>query len=179
MKRTLLISALLLTSGCTNMSNTEQGAATGGILGAVGGTIVGAALHRPVAGALVGGAVGAATGAAVGNAEDRREDRAIRQAAAAQAVAARSMLSLEDVVHMTQSHIPPETIINQIRQTGSMYNLTADQIIWLSQQGVSQSVITEMQTRQQVAPVIYTRPAPVVIYERPAPVIYGGYYRRW
>jgi hypothetical protein len=174
MKRTLICSLLLL-SGCTNMSNTEQGAATGGILGALGGGLIGAAFHRPVAGALIGGAAGATTGAVVGNAEDRRQDAAVRQAAAVQAAQARSMLTLEDVVKMAQSHIDDATIINQIRQTGSVYNLTADQIIWLSQQGVSQAVITEMQTHQQAATqVIYTRPSPVVVYERP--YVRGYYY---
>jgi hypothetical protein len=172
-------STVLLLSGCTSMSHTEQGAVTGGVVGGAAGALVGSAFHAPLAGAAVGAGVGALAGGAAGNAQDRAEDRAVRQAAATQAAAARSMLTLEEIVKMTQSHIEDAVIINQIRQTGSVYNLNGDQIIWLKQQGVSDAIITEMQTRYQA---VYTRPAPVVIYERPAPVYVGvgGYYgRRW
>jgi hypothetical protein len=177
MKRNWLVTGvLLLGCGCTSMSHTEEGAATGGIVGAAAGGLIGAAAHAPVAGALIGAGTGALIGGAAGNAEDRREDRAVRQAAAAQAAAARTALSLEDVVNLVQQHIDESIIITQIRQSSVVYRLTGDQIIWLKQQGVSDAIVRELQAHTAV----YVQPAPVVIYRDPPPVAVGvGYYRRW
>jgi hypothetical protein len=178
MKRKWIVSGLLLLGcGCSTTSHTTDGAAVGGAAGAVAGGLIGAAAHAPVAGALIGGGIGAVTGAAVGNAEDRREDRAARQAAA---VAAQRALSLEDIVGMVQNHVSDGLIINQIRQSSTLYNLTGEQIVWLKQQGVSDAVIMEMQAHSRQ--VIYTQPSTTVIYREPAPVAVGVGFcggRRW
>jgi hypothetical protein len=168
---------LLLACGCSNMNNTEAGALGGGLIGGALGTVVGAACHNPLAGAAIGGAVGAGTGALAGHSEDRREARA---AANAQAyAAAHPPLSLSDIASMSQNHISNGVIINQIRTTNSTYNLTAEQITWLKSQGVSDSVIYKMQSRQGV----YVAPAPVYVVEPPPPAVGVGvgigYGRRW
>ncbi len=60
----LAVIALLGTSGCTNMSNTQQGAVTGGAIGgAVGIAATAIAGTSVLTGALVGAAVGGAVGA--------------------------------------------------------------------------------------------------------------------
>jgi hypothetical protein len=66
MKKLLVMAALLLTvSAC---SQTEQGAAIGGL----GGAAIGAAVAGdPVEGAVIGGAVGGVAGALIGNASER------------------------------------------------------------------------------------------------------------
>ena len=68
MKKSLLALALLIPiAGC---SQTEQGAAIGGL----GGAAVGAAVAGPgdrVGGALIGGAVGSVAGALIGRANER------------------------------------------------------------------------------------------------------------
>ena len=65
MKKLIVMMALLLPLGAC--SQTEQGAAIGGL----GGAAVGAAVaNDPVEGALIGGAVGAVAGALIGNASE-------------------------------------------------------------------------------------------------------------
>ena len=176
MKKILIGGLLLLGAGCQNMNNTESGALGGGLIGGALGTIVGAACHNPLAGAAIGGATGAGIGALAGHSEDRREARAT---AAAQAyAAAHPPLSLTDVVSMVQNHVSDSLIINQIRTTNSTYSLTAEQITWLKSQGVSDWVVSEMQSRQGV----YVAPAPVYVVEPQPSVGVGvgiGYGRRW
>jgi osmotically inducible lipoprotein OsmB len=55
--------AVGLLAGCSNMSQREQRALSGGALGAAGGAVIGALTGSWVVGALVGGAGGAAVGA--------------------------------------------------------------------------------------------------------------------
>jgi hypothetical protein len=65
MKKTMLLLALLLPLGAC--SQTEKGAAVGGL----GGAAIGAAVaNDPVEGAVVGGAVGAVAGALIGRANE-------------------------------------------------------------------------------------------------------------
>lgn len=60
----LTVAALFLTTGCTNLSRTEEGALSGGAIGAgVGAAATAIAGSSIAAGMIVGGAVGAAAGA--------------------------------------------------------------------------------------------------------------------
>jgi hypothetical protein len=161
----------LLTAGCSNMDNTERGALTGGIFGTALGTIAGAAAHAPLAGAAIGAVAGTAVGAAAGHAEDKHEQRveAARQAA----------LPMEQVVAMTQQHVSDTIIINQIRTTGAVYYLDANQIAWLKAQGVSDAVVSEMQATRYYPRRCYTA-EPVYVAEPPVAVGVGvGFGRRW
>lgn len=69
----VLLAALLMTSACSNMSERQQRALSGGAIGAgvgtVGGLLVGG---NPVAGAALGGAAGAAVGAYTDVGKSRR-----------------------------------------------------------------------------------------------------------
>ncbi|MGN6145296.1 MAG: YMGG-like glycine zipper-containing protein [Mesorhizobium sp.] len=70
MKKMVVLMALLLPLGAC--SQTEQGAAVGGL----GGAAVGAAVAGdPVEGAVIGGAVGAVAGALIGHASERGQCR--------------------------------------------------------------------------------------------------------
>lgn len=63
----LTVAALLLTTGCTNLSKTQEGALSGGAIGAgVGAAATVIAGSSIAAGMIVGGAVGAAAGAYTG-----------------------------------------------------------------------------------------------------------------
>ena len=179
MKRILVLGVMLATSvGCSGMNNTESGAVGGGLIGGALGALFGAAFHAPLAGAAIGAAAGAGVGALEGHAEDKREDQ-VKQAVAAQQA---QMMTLSDIVSMTQQHVPDATIINQINTTYSNFNLTAEEIIYLRQQGVSDTVITVMQQRRAV-PVGYVYRAPRYYYSDPGPsgvvIVGGGGYRRW
>jgi len=53
---------------------------------------------------------------------------------------------LQEVVKLSQAHMGDDVIMNYIRSTGKSYKLGADDIIYLNSQGVSQGVISTLQT---------------------------------
>ena len=170
---------IFLSCGCSTMSNTDNGILGGGALGAATGAVIGHATGHTGAGALIGGAVGAVSGGLVGNAVDKSEERQAAMIAAANGP--RGQLGITNVAQMAQAHISDDLIISQIRSTGSVFRVSAEDIIWLKQNGVSDVVVQEMQataTRVSAAPssTVY------VVDPPPAPVYVGvGYYRyrRW
>ena len=174
-----------LSCGC--QSSTGTGALAGGALGAGIGALAGGRRNAGV-GALAGGLIGAGTGAIVGNAADRADkQQAQAQAAAVAAAQANPPLSLQDVVTLTANGSSDEVIINQIRTSGSVYQLTAQDIVYLQNNGVRQPIITEMQaTAYRPVRRVYTAvPAtqPVYVYPAapPPPVGFGVTYvgGRW
>ncbi|MGD0826957.1 MAG: glycine zipper family protein [Desulfobaccales bacterium] len=54
----LLLLAVMLLSGCSGMSPTEQRVLSGGAIGATGGAIIGAAAGSAATGAAIGGGAG-------------------------------------------------------------------------------------------------------------------------
>ena len=186
LRRVLVIAAGLgagLSTGCSHMSNTATGAGIGGALGTGAGLAIGAATGNPRTGALAGGLIGAGVGGAAGAAEDarERENAQILQAeASANQAAAASQMQLGDVIQMANGQPPvgDEVIINQIRSTGSSFQLATSDITYLKQNNVSDRVINEMlNCRPQPVSVrpgprtVIVRepypPPPVVVYERP------------
>lgn len=155
-------------------------------LGAFTGAVVGSESGHAGGGALIGAAAGALAGGLVGNAVDAREERdaavAQSQYSQAQAQAAAQALSGWDVVQMSKNGISDDVIVNSIRTRGCLFDGTPDNIISLKQQGVSDRVITAMQT-SGVRPAAIVGPAPPpVVYAAPPPppvVVWGRpYYRR-
>jgi hypothetical protein len=133
---------------------------------------------------LIGAGAGALGGALLGNQVDkseRKEEQA--QLAAATAAARQGPLGLTDVVQLAQEHISDEIIINQIRSTGSVFQLSATDISWLKANGVSDAVVMEMQQSANRVPRRVYAPAPVYVEPAYQPVYYGGYNgyydRRW
>ena len=124
-------------------------------------------------GAVIGAAAGTAIGASAGADADRREYvNAVRQDVAARG----GPVSLEKIRDMTHSNALDSVIINEIRLTRTVYQLTPDQIVWLKQEGVSDAVIQEMQM------TAYGRPRGVVYVAEPPPPVVGvgiGFGRRW
>jgi hypothetical protein len=192
----ILVAAAASAGGCSSMNNTEKGAGIGGLIGAGAGTAIGAATGNPKTGAVVGGLLGAGVGGAVGNQKDNeiQERREIQQANAVANAQAQQRMGITDVIHMVQQGHDEQVIINQIRSTGSTFQLSANDLDFLKQNGVPPRVIVEMQSARapvMVAParpvvihdsptVIYRDPPPVVIYRRPPPPpgFYFG-YRGW
>ncbi|HEV3119188.1 MAG TPA: glycine zipper domain-containing protein, partial [Gemmataceae bacterium] len=142
MRRSTLVVGMvvpaILACGCSHMSNTEAGAGAGGLIGAGTGAAIGSATGHTGAGALIGAGVGALTGGLIGHAVDKDEEKT------AAAIAAHG-LGVTDVAQMAQNHVTDEVIISQIRTTGSVFRLSANDIVWLKQSGVSDAVIQEMQ----------------------------------
>ncbi len=145
---------------------------------------MGHAVGNTGAGAAIGAGAGALTGAAIGSSKDEQEarNRAAAQAQAQQAMA--GAVTVPDVVAMTQARLDEGLIIDRIRSRGIAAPLQTNDVIYLHQQGVSDNVISVMQTQpvavQMVQPAQYYAPPGAVIVE-------GGYYysrphyypRRW
>jgi hypothetical protein len=169
------LASVLLATGCDTAAGT--GALAGGALGTGIGALAGGRHSGTTA--LAGGLIGAAAGGIGGALVDANKDKKAQQAAEAQ-VAARAP-SLEDVVRMTQSAVPDNQIIDQIRTSGGVYHLKGDDLIYLNQSGVHQAVITELQATAYRTPRrIYVEqpPPPIVVVEPGPPVVGAVIYRR-
>jgi hypothetical protein len=184
MTRTILSSIAVVCGismcGCESMSNTEKGAGLGGLIGAGTGAAIGSATGHTGAGALIGAGVGALSGGLIGHGVDESEKKA--QLAAAAAVPPRGPLGITDIVQMAQSHVTDDLIISQIRTTGSVFQLSANDTIWLKQNGVSDVVVKEMLATANRVPRRYYSAAPVYVVEPEPPVAVGvgfGYHGRW
>jgi hypothetical protein len=170
------------------MSNTDKGVLAGGALGATAGALVGGTRHATGPGAIIGGALGAVAGGLTGHAIDKSEQKQQAQLAAAEA-ARRPMLSYQELVQLTQSGASDDVIINQIRVSGSLYYPTANDILYLQNNGVREPVIREVQATAYRQPrAVYTaapavQPVYVVQPAPPPPAVgFGVTYvggRRW
>ena len=180
----VLMMSLLLTCGCSTMSETEKGAGLGGVIGAGTGALIGNATGHTGAGALIGAGVGAVSGGLIGHAVDESEKKTDAKLAAAAAVQ-QGPMGITDVVNLAQQHVSDDVIISQIRSTRSVFQLSANDTIWLKQQGVSDLVVQEMlATASRYPRRIYSGapvyPQPVYVVDPPPPVAVGvgfGYTR--
>ncbi len=59
---------------------------------------------------------------------------------------------LQEVVKLSQAHMGDDVIVNYIRNSGKSYKLSADDLIYLNSQGVSQGVISALQTATSPSP---------------------------
>ena len=84
------------------------------------------------------------------------------QTAAANASAVPLSYGLTQVLQLSQAKVGDSTIIAYIKNSGNSYDLSADQIIYLRQQGLSDAVLTTMlsQPRPGLAVAAPTTPAP-------------------
>ncbi|MGV3484043.1 MAG: glycine zipper domain-containing protein [Planctomycetaceae bacterium] len=158
--------------------NTQRGAILGGLGGAVVGGLIGDHNDKAGAGAAIGGAIGAVSGAVLGNARDKeavalqqREQYYHNQRVYAQQqqhyTQVQASVSVNDVVTMCRSGLSDSVVINQIQSRGAQQQLQVSDIIALHQQGVSEVVISAMQSaRVGSAPVVVQSP-PVVVQPTP------------
>jgi hypothetical protein len=177
----------LIASGCSSMSNTEKGVGAGGLIGAGTGALIGHATGHTGAGALIGAGVGAVSGGLIGNAVDKSEEKTAAAIAAANS-GPHGPLGITDIAQMAQARVADDVIISQIRTSGSVFRLSSNDIIWLKQSSVSDSVIQEMQAtatryprRVYTAAPVYAEPV-YVVEPPPPPVGIGigfGYRGRW
>ncbi|MEO1526052.1 MAG: glycine zipper domain-containing protein [Planctomycetota bacterium] len=191
----VVIFALFVPQSASAQTGRQRGATLGGLAGAIAGGLIGDNNDEAGAGAAIGGVVGAVAGGILGDASDK--ERAIAQQRAAyynaqqqryaqqqqryaqqqQTALRQSAVSMQDVVNMTRSGLSDQIILNQVRQRGYNGTLTVSDIIALHQQGVSESVITSLQTiPRQPQQVTVARPQPVVT--RPQTVIEHHYVPR-
>ena len=138
----------LSTFGCTSANYAQRGTGLGALAGAGAGAIVADATGGHAGtGALIGAGLGAVTGATVGSEMDiqqaqYRADIAAQMGRQVQAGAA----SIDEVIAMTKAGVDPLLIQNYVRTSGVIQPLSAADVIYLHNQGISTDVIQVMQT---------------------------------
>ena len=162
-------SAVLLT-GCVNpdgtQNNTGSGALIGGALGAITGAAIGGPRHGGE-GALIGAAAGLIAGGAVGNSIDQQQQAELR-AQAPQTyvrVVQGQALGIADIKAMAKAGVSDDVIIAQIQGSHTAFNLSAADIIDLHNSGVSDRVVTFMQSTQNSGAV--AQPTTVIVEQAP------------
>jgi hypothetical protein len=176
--------ALSVVSGC-QWPSSYAGRGTGlGALGGAGiGALIGRATGHTAAGALIGAGVGAVAGNVTGTALDDIDARNRAQIAARLGrQVAQGAATPEEVVAMTQAGVGPQLIINYVDNAGMAQPITAQDVIYLHEQGVTTEVIQAMQTPRvaqrpvEVLPVAPPRQT-VIIEEGPGGPYYYPYGR--
>jgi len=163
---TAVISTALLavTPGCHQLPGTsgEQGAAIGGVGGAATGALIGGEHHR-LLGALLGVAVGAGGGYLIGANKDRitghdtaGAEEAVRRAQAHPATPQEALsaptadlngdgfVTMDEVVAMKRAGFSDPQMLDKMRATGQVFELTADQQNYLRSNGVDDYVIGQI-----------------------------------
>jgi len=142
----VLVALATGSSGCSTTDNTTKGAGIGGAIGTGAGLAVGAATHHPILGAAVGGLAGAGVGPAVGAGQDEKiqEKRDIQYATPAANAQAQQRMGITDVIHMVHQGHDEQVIVNQIRTTGSTYELSPNDLHSLKANNMPPRVMAEM-----------------------------------
>jgi len=164
--------AIVAMNGCRSPYYADRGALTGGLAGAGVGALVGNAVGETAGGAAIGAGIGALTGNAIGGALDDVEARNRAEIAAQMGrQVAQGQATVGEVVSMSRAGVDPRLITNYVNNSGMAQPVNAQDVIYLTQQGVSPDVIQAMQT-----PRIAQGPPPGVIGPPPRPVIIEEYH---
>jgi len=144
-----LVASALMLAGCEypngDPNYTGSGALVGGGAGAVTGAAIGGEQHGGE-GALIGAAVGAVAGGLIGHSMDQQQQQRLRQQAPQTyaRVDQGQPLSVGDVKALAAAGLDDNVIISQIRNSRTIYHLSAADIIDLRNAGVSNPVIDFM-----------------------------------
>ncbi len=118
---------------------------------------------------MIGAGVGALTGGAIGGALDDIEARNRAEIAAQLGrPVAQGQATVGEVVSMSRAGVDPRLIVNYVNNSGVAQPASAQDVIYLTQQGVAPDVIQAMQTprvAQVPARVVGPPPGPVIIEE--------------
>ncbi|WP_425615146.1 glycine zipper domain-containing protein [Anatilimnocola sp. NA78] len=185
----------VVSAGCQTPNYQRNGTVLGGLTGAGLGAAIGNKSQNALAGGLIGGAVGAITGNAIGQGIDQDRQQAQQQAYASGSAqqAVKGAVAPQDVVAMCRAGLSEEVIVTHVRSNGVTQTLQVNDLIYLRNQGVPDSVLQAMQTaptsqaRYQSA---YTAaipappaPPPVIVehvygprYYAPPPYYWHGYH---
>lgn len=184
---TLIIAILSVSAaGCRSPYFQDQLALLGAGTGALAGAAIGDNSGHAAGGAVIGGVVGAMAGSAVGAHMDEVEARnqAIFQERLGRRIEGQT--SFDDVIAMSKAGLSDQVISTHIRKHGVAQVPAANDLIYLKNNGVSDSVINTMQNPPDPVQVAVAPPQERVIVEEhfygPGPGPYWGppppYYRR-
>ncbi|MFA5320443.1 MAG: YMGG-like glycine zipper-containing protein [Candidatus Omnitrophota bacterium] len=151
-----VISVIVLVCGCaSNKTRLVEGTLIGGVLGAAAGGIIGHQSNHGAEGALIGAVAGSAAGAAVGSRIEKQPEPAVTReqqpaAEVQQAVTVNNpsanpnQITTAQIVAMVKQGVDDKVVIDKILLSGSRYSFSAEEIVSLRTQGVSQMVIDTM-----------------------------------
>lgn len=157
-------------AGCSSLpgSDRQQGAVIGGASGAAVGAAV---TENRALGAIIGGALGAAGGYVIGANKDKiiGEDsenevaEASREAETTPATPQEAkaattadvnldgFVTLDEVVALERANLNDDEIVDRLRSTGQVFELTEEQKRYLLDKGVSQSVVDRLDDLNRTA----------------------------
>jgi uncharacterized protein YcfJ len=136
----LVLFSFILFTGCQSMGEkTKGGALIGGIVGAGAGGIIGHQSGHGGEGAVIGAAVGALSGGLIGDQMDKADQKSQETNP--------NHLGILQIVEMASKGVPDDVIIEEIRRTNSVYDLTSETITYLKDNSVSDKVVDEMLSR--------------------------------
>lgn len=176
MKRHTLVLSMagmaVLASGCVSPDGTPDNTGTGALVGAGSGAFLGAVAAGPRnsgGGALIGAAVGAIAGGLFGHMFDEDQQRRLHEQAPQtyERVDQSVPLSLADVKSLAKAGINEDVMINQIKNSRTIFHLSASDIIDLRDAGVTDKVINYMISTPVT--VATTQPTTVVVQQAPPP----------
>ena len=150
MKRHALVFAsatlAVVLTGCVNPDGTQNYTGSGALIGAGSGALIGGANGRGGEGALVGAAIGLLAGGLIGNAIDQDQQARLRAQSPQTYVRVEQgqPLGVADVKALAAAGVGDDVIISQIRNSRTVYHLSAADIIDLRDAGVSNPVIDFM-----------------------------------
>ena len=187
MKRSLCFLLVAITgiafTGCMTPQGRPDYTASGALAGGATGAIIGGLAEHPGVGALAGAVVGGI----IGHGMDQAQEAQLRAQApqTMERVEQGQPLTIADVEALSKAGISDDLIISQIRNSRTVYYLTAQDIIALKNHGVSEGVINFMINTQsqigseQVAGVMGPPPPaplrePIVVVPGPDYVWVGG-----
>ena len=175
MKRHVLILALAASAvgltGCVSPNGEPDNTGSGALIGAGTGALIGGANGRGGDGALIGAAIGAIAGGLIGHSMDLEQQERLRQQAPQTyaRVDQGQPLSVADVKALARAGSNDDVIISQIRNSRTIYHLSAADIIDLRDAGVSNRVIDFMINTPGASGAAPTPQASAVVVEQSPP----------
>jgi outer membrane lipoprotein SlyB len=165
--------AVVLT-GCQSpdgtQNNTAGGALIGGAIGAVTGAAIGGSRHGGPD-ALIGAAAGAVGGLLIGNSMDQEQNARLRAQASQTYVKVDQgqPLSIADVKALAKAGISEDVIINQIKNSHTVFHLSSADIIDLRDAGVTDKIVNCMISTPGTAGANAEASSTVIVQQAPPP----------
>lgn len=168
-------------AGCMSPQGRQDYTASGALIGGATGAIIGSTAKDSGTGALVGGAVGAVIGSLIGHGMDQAQEVQLRLQApqTLERLEYEQPLTVADVQALVKAGIRDDLVINQIRNSRTVYHLRTADIINLKNAGVSERIIdfmintpTQIQSAEVagvVGPTPPPRPPANVVVAAPSP----------
>ncbi len=154
----------LLQAGCRSPYYADRGAGAGALAGAGIGAIVGNQSGDAGAGALIGAGLGALTGGVVGNEMDRMaaENRAAIASQMGRQVNS-GAATVDEVVAMSKAGVDGRLISQYVQTSGVARPLSAQDVVFMSQNGVPNEAIQAMMNPPGPRVAAQTAPQPMII----------------